>query len=44
MQLLDLMPVEMAGQELLLILLAPGLFMQEVEVEEITPQELPARL
>jgi hypothetical protein len=38
------MPVEMAGQELLAILLAPGLFMQEAEAEEITPQVLLVRL
>jgi len=38
------MPVEMAGQELLLILLALGLFMQEVEVEELTRHELQAHL
>jgi hypothetical protein len=44
MQLLDMMRVEMAGQELLLILLVLGLFMRVVEAEEITPQELPARL
>jgi hypothetical protein len=44
MRLLDMMPVEMAGQELLLILPALGLFMRVVEAEEITPQELPVSL